>query len=173
MPMFALATIPLIRSLPDSVTQIWYADDGAALGNISDLRTWSDNLTYLGPGFGYFTNSAKTWLVTKESCLSDAIAKFEDTNINITSDGRPYLGAPLGTLEYGSKFVSENVSKWSSELQLLSEIAITQPHAAYTALIHSRILQQMVLPVTHLTKHQQHFATLGKHYSHCFYSTTK
>ncbi len=32
--------------------------------------------------------------------------------------------------------VSENVSKWSSELQLLSEIAITQPHAAYTAFTH-------------------------------------
>ena len=60
MPMYALATLPLINRLPVSVTQVWYADDVTALGSISDLRNWWDNLTNLCPSFGYFTNPGKT-----------------------------------------------------------------------------------------------------------------
>ncbi len=41
MPMYAIATIPLIRRLPASVSQMWYADDAAALGTIGELRNWS------------------------------------------------------------------------------------------------------------------------------------
>ena len=48
MPMYAIATIPLIRSLPESVSQVWYADDAAALGTVAELRNWWDNLTKLG-----------------------------------------------------------------------------------------------------------------------------
>lgn len=39
MPIYALATIPLIdRINTDSVRQAWYADDSAATFNIVDLR---------------------------------------------------------------------------------------------------------------------------------------
>ena len=38
MPMYALATVPLIKKLTTSVTQTWYADDGAATGKIVNLR---------------------------------------------------------------------------------------------------------------------------------------
>ena len=96
MPMYAIATIPLIWRISNSVTQVWYADDTAALGSVTELRNWWDNLVKLGPDFGYFANSTKTWLVTKDSCLSSATAAFAGTNVNITSSGRPYLGAPLG-----------------------------------------------------------------------------
>ncbi len=40
MLMYAIATIPLIKRLPKSVTQIWYADDATALGTITGLRDW-------------------------------------------------------------------------------------------------------------------------------------
>ena len=83
MPMYAVATIPLIRRISNSVTQVWYADDAAALGSVTELRNWWDNLVKLGPGFGYFANSTKTWLVTKDSCLSSATAAFAGTNVNI------------------------------------------------------------------------------------------
>ena len=136
MPMYAIATIPLIRSLPESVSQVWYADDAAALGTVAELRNWWDNLTKLGPGFGYSANPIKTWLVTKDSCLSRATAAFADTNVNVTSSGRPYLGAPLGSPEYSTEFVRDKVEIWSNELKTLSEIAITQPHAAYAAFTH-------------------------------------
>ena len=132
MPMYALATLPLINRLPVSVTQVWYADDATALGSISDLRNWWDNLTNLGPSFGYFTNPDKTWLVS----LSDAIAAFADTSVNVTSTGHPHLGVALGTSEFTNQFVSKKIDQWTGELKLLSEIAITQPHAAYAAYTH-------------------------------------
>ena len=59
MPMYALATVPLILS-PDSVTQVWYADDATALGTVSDLRTWWDAIFEIGPGYGYYANPKKT-----------------------------------------------------------------------------------------------------------------
>jgi len=37
MPMYALATIPLISKLPDT-QQVWYADDASASGTSGDLR---------------------------------------------------------------------------------------------------------------------------------------
>ena len=40
MPMYALATIPLIKKLEGNHKQVWFADDAAAVGKITDLRTW-------------------------------------------------------------------------------------------------------------------------------------
>ena len=56
--------------------------------------------------------------------------------INITSEGRPYLGAALGTQEYVRAYVSEKVRKWIDELNTLSTIAATQLHAAFAAFVH-------------------------------------
>ena len=94
MPMYAVATIPLIKGLPNSVSQVWYADDAAALAPSPSFES-GDNLVDLGQSFGYFANSTKTWLVTKDSSLSSATAAFAGTNVNVTSYGRPYVGAPL------------------------------------------------------------------------------
>ncbi len=52
------------------------------------------------------------------------------SNVKITSDERPYLGA------YVDKFVSEKVQHWSKELKLMSAIGTTQPHAAFAPLTH-------------------------------------
>ena len=67
MPMYALATLPLSDRLPNTVTQVWYADDVCACGSIVKLRDWWDRLHQVGPGFGYNVNASKTWLVTKPS----------------------------------------------------------------------------------------------------------
>ena len=51
--------------------------------------------------FGYFVNADKTWLVTKEEHLASAIDTFSNTGVQVTSDdGRPYLGAAIGTQEF-------------------------------------------------------------------------
>ncbi len=118
------------------VTQVWYTDDASALGSIVGIRKWWDNLVNIGPSFGYFANPTKTWLITKDSCLSNATAAFADTKVNITSSGRPYLGTPLGSPEYTNQFIRDKVEHWSNELKTLSEIATTQPQAAYAAFTH-------------------------------------
>ena len=136
MPMYALATVPLIDSLNAPVNQVWYADDAAATGKIANLRTWWDGIVTHGPGYGYHANASKTWLVVKEEFKSQAEAAFADTAVKIMCEGRPHLGAPLGSADYIHKYVSEKVLQWSQELTLLSAIATTQPHAAFAAYSH-------------------------------------
>ena len=133
MPIYAIATVPLIRRLPNSVLQSWYADDASSSGRIDNLRHWWDDLTTLGPQYGYYANPSKTWLITKQAYQEKAKAIFGNTNINITTEGRPHLGAPLGSSKFVQQFVANKVETWCGKLQYLSEIAITQPHAAYAA----------------------------------------
>jgi len=49
----------------------------------------------------------------------------------VTSEGKPHLGAPIGTPEYVEKFTVNKVNKWILEIDTLSSIATFQPHAAY------------------------------------------
>ena len=136
MPMYALATIPLINRLNSDALQIWYAYDAAAVGKISSLHEWWNKLSSLGPSYGYFANASKTWLITKKEHLEAAQSYFSDTGVNITTDGRPYLGAAIGTDEYTNSFVLSKVQQWCSELKALVNIAATQSHAAYAAYTH-------------------------------------
>jgi len=136
MPMYALATIPLLKQLPTDVEQIWYADDACACGKLGGLYRWWKHLCSVGPTFGYFVNASKTWLVTKESLLPDANQLFADSGVSVTCDGRPYLGAAIGTTSYIQDFVSKKVEIWSEEVKQLSKIAETEPHAAYCAYTH-------------------------------------
>ena len=134
MPMYSIATIPLIKKLKGHSKQIWYADDAAAVGKIADLRAWWDQLTREGPDFGYYPNPTKTWLVTKEGCLAAGLSTFAGTGVNVTPDGRPYLGAAVGSVKYVENYVESKVSSWLSNVCKLTTIAKTQPHAAYSAL---------------------------------------
>ena len=56
--------------------------------------------------------------------------------MNITCDGRPYLGAAIGTQEFCKKFLEDRVKVWSAEILLLARIAESQPHAAFSAFTH-------------------------------------
>ena len=82
MPMYALATIPLISRLGESldVVQVWYTDDASTAGDLFSIQSWRDNLSSLGPPFGYFANASKTWLITKDSLLVKAKEIFHDTH---------------------------------------------------------------------------------------------
>ena len=139
MPMYALALLPLIEKInPDSsVVQTWYADDASAAGRIGKLRDWWNALVSQGPKFGYHANPLKTHLIVKERHRSTATTVFGDTQIKITSEGRPHLGAALGTTSsFSELYVNCKVERWSEELLLLSSIAQTHPQAAYAAFTH-------------------------------------
>ena len=127
-------------------------------GTISDLRSWWDQLSSFGPAFGYFQNASKTWLVIKEQFQSHAIGAFQDTAVNVTSDGRPHLGAPIGSAKYCDNFVTNRVNGWISEIKTLSSVAISQPHAAYAAFCHGLISRWLYISrtVPDISHHFQH-----------------
>ena len=116
MPLYALATVPLIKRLPSSVLQSWYADDASASGQIDNLRIWWNDLEDLGPQYGYYASPSKTWLITKHNHHDRAREVFGDTQINITTEGRPHLGAPLGSSSFVQQFVARKVETWCKEL---------------------------------------------------------
>ena len=111
-------------------------DDTAAFGSLEQLCSWWDRLTMEGPRFGYYANPSKTWLVTKDQYLHNAANIFSDSGVKITSHGRPYLGAPLGSQEFIEEYLSNKVGEWTSNVTILSKIAVSQPYAAYSALTH-------------------------------------
>ena len=59
--------------------------------------SWWDKLCKLGPGFGYFPNASKTWLVVKDRCHSEAMVTFAGTDVKLTSDRQPYLSSAIGS----------------------------------------------------------------------------
>ena len=136
MPMYAISVVPVIRQLMGMARQVWYADDAAAGGSLLQLKDWWSGLLSFSRHFGYHVNAAKTWLVVKEEYLASAQRIFDGSGIQITSAGRPYLGAAIGSQDYIRDYTRDHVSQWAHGLSQLSLIAATQPHAAYTILTH-------------------------------------
>ena len=137
MAMYALAVTPLIRAVSTpGAEQVWFADDATAGGHLDKLRTWWDHVADKGPAFGYHANSSKSWLVVKEEHLPKAESIFAETGIHITCTGRRHLGAALGTPEFVEEYVMEKVAAWKTELERLSLIARSEPHAAFSAFTH-------------------------------------
>ena len=62
--------------------------------------------------FGYNVNATKSWVVVKEESLQSAQHVFAWTGVRITSVGRPYLGAALGSTTFINDLTQQCVSKW-------------------------------------------------------------
>ena len=110
-------------------------DDFSAGGSIINLKHWWDTLCKLGPKFGYFPEASKCWLIIKPEAAEKAHTIFKDTEIQITKRGKRHLGAIIGTDGYRDEYVLDKINQWSSELQLLCEIAKIEPQAAYSCFV--------------------------------------
>ena len=64
--------------------------------------------------------SSKTWLIVKEDHYSEAELIFAGSGVRLTKEGRPHLGAPLGTSAYRNKFLSSKVIEWCAEIEALA-----------------------------------------------------
>ena len=69
-----------------------------------------------GPDLGYYPNAGKCWLVTKPDKEETARSIFEETVINITTEGRKHLGAVLGSRSYSEQYVNGKVEEWVTKL---------------------------------------------------------
>ena len=52
---------------------------------------------------------------------------FENTNFNITSEGRPYLGAAIDSQNFTKNYLRDKVEEWSNELSSLEAAAKMSP----------------------------------------------
>lgn len=104
-----MGSLPLIHSLenPDC-TQVWYADDVSACGNIKALRKWFSLVEKRGPLFGYFPQPSKTFLVVDEQFVSDAKSIFCETGINVVCSRR-LLGGVIGNEDGKMTYVERMV----------------------------------------------------------------
>ena len=69
-----------------------------------------------------------------EGLREQAEQVFEKTNINITSEGRPYLGAAIGGQNFTNDYLRDKLEEWSNELSSLEAAAKTEPHLTIIAL---------------------------------------
>ena len=142
MAMYSLAIKPLIDKLRNeepNARQVWFADDATAAGKLVTLRQWWQLVTTTGPEFGYHPNASKTHLVVKPELVNEAKRIFENTNVQISTDGQRHLGAAIGTQEFIEVYAAQKVGKWLNEIKSLTAIARTHPHAAYAAFVHGVI----------------------------------
>eukprot|EP00794_Sanderia_malayensis_P005131 gene5131-biopygen4184 len=112
-----------------------YADDVTAAGSLINLKNWWENLIELGPKYGYFPEATKSWLIVKDDKMDEAQRIFEGSNIRITSDGKRHLGAVIGSSIFKDDYVNEKIAEWIREIKLLSNIAKTEPQAAFNCFI--------------------------------------
>jgi hypothetical protein len=139
MALYALGVKPLVEKLAKSTDkhkaiQSWYADDSSATGKLEEIKRWWDMLCIEGPKYGYYPKASKTVLILKDiSLIPKAKQLFGETEIEFTCDGKRHLGAAIGSENFRTKYVSEKVEKWITDMEELSRIAEDEPQVALSA----------------------------------------
>ena len=137
MAAYGIGITPLFQMIRRGVDikQVAFADDLAGAQILINLKKWWENIEKFGPMLGYFPKASKSWLIVKPNLVDEAKRIFNGTNINVTTEGRKYLGGFIGTDEGKSIYSHKRIEEWIEQLSSLSEIAKIEPHAAYTAFI--------------------------------------
>lgn len=169
MAFYAVAITPLIQQLQNecpSTNQCWYADDDGAADKLVLLRRYWDKLVEIGPGFGYFPNAVKTILLPKPEHITEAKHIFAGTGIDIQSEGCRYLGGALGQQEFCSAYIKSMADRWCAQLKELSQIAQTQPQAAYTVFTKG-LSAQWKYHIRSIKSQPEHFQALDELIDSC------
>ena len=56
--------------------------------------------------FGYHPNAIKCWLIVKQNKYEEAMEAFQNTGINVTTEGHRHLGAALRSREFLEDYVN-------------------------------------------------------------------
>ena len=92
-----------------------------------------------GPSYSYFPKPSKTNLVVKGELQAAGSRIFEATGIQLTEEGdgrsqeagQRHLGAAVSSAEYVAAYLDHRITSWAEEVDRVSEVAATHPHAAY------------------------------------------
>ena len=85
------------------------------------------------------------------------------TSVSITMHGKRHLDAAVGSMAFRDEFVSGKVKSWCKKVELLSQIALSHPHAAFAAYVHGQASQwsyiSRTIPVAAPSSAQTHTAS--------------
>ena len=77
--------------------------------------------------------ASKSHIIAKEQYQDRAKQVLQGSKITLTTEGHQHLGSVVGSKTFKERYTRELVSKWCEESIKLSEMAKTQPQAAYAA----------------------------------------
>ena len=66
----------------------------------------------------------------------NGVELFNGSGVIVTKNGQRHLGAVFGTEEFKEEYIGEKISEWVKEVDVLSDMARTEPQTAYSAFTH-------------------------------------
>ena len=137
-----LGILPLIHFLLQFISvnhltakEVAFANDSTVAGKLTSIKDYWGKPAVLCPKYGYFPKASKSCLVVKEDKLGLARNTFNDSNVNITIEGKRHFGVVIGINEYRKEYLKDLINDWNNQLVLLLSIADSQPQAAYSAFV--------------------------------------
>ena len=95
MGVYTLGILPFIHFLLEfisinhlSAKEVAFTDDFTVTGKLTGIRDYWGELTVFGPKDGYFPKASKSYLIVKEHKLGQARKVFNDSNVNVTIEGK-------------------------------------------------------------------------------------
>ena len=76
-----------------NVKEAVFAADFSVAGSLNSIKDYLDELTAIGPKYGYFQKAAKSYLIIKEKKLMEVLNLFANSGVNITAEEKRDLSA--------------------------------------------------------------------------------
>ena len=177
MAIYAIGLTPLLDQLAfqTRAQMVAFADDLTAATTIRGLFQWWKCLIEIGPRYGYYPEPTKSYLIVKNGDIRGAKEHFTGTKVQITSTGQRHLGAVIGSKEFREWYCNQKISDWIKEISLLSDVALTEPQAAYACYVSAYQhkftyflrtipgIEDNLAPLEEVVRHRLMPAILGGH----------
>eukprot|EP00956_Cyclotella_meneghiniana_P042116 scaffold248361_cov42-Cyclotella_meneghiniana.AAC.1 len=141
MVLYGVALLPLAEQLRRDVPEVTtpqFADDLAAVGNLSDCAMALEFLIEEGPKYGYFPEPEKTHIICTAEQEPEAKSAFLSRDMIVNySRGERYLGGFVGSKLEREKWVKKKVEGWERAVIILAGIAKRFPQAAFAGMAMS------------------------------------
>ena len=158
MYLYGIGLMPLcerVRARVRRTLQAWYADDMCGAATARQNAAMMQALEDLGPKYGYFANSGKSWYVCKGEDEAVARQAFAEVGLTIQfSRGHRYLGGWIGAADSKEEWVKSQVEIWARAVRRLAWVAGNYPQSAYAGFCFSLQMEwQYLSRVTEGTAH--------------------
>ena len=116
--------------------QPWYGDDAAFKGRASEVSSFMEALTRLGPRYGYVTKPSKSILVCKKR--DEMAAKICLSRFGFTyCQGTRYLGSFIGADGERELWLEPKIQLWVEGIKSMGKVARRFPQTAYAGMTRS------------------------------------